>query len=59
MDHRNERGQATTEYILLLVLAFILFGVVSKNLKPVFSKLAETWSKQIESRFSKNVHRYR
>lgn len=56
---KSEGGQAVTEYVLLLVLAFLLFTIVQRGLAPVFSRWSEQWGKAVETRFAKNLHRFR
>jgi hypothetical protein len=59
MSRNDERGQAITEYVILLLVAFMLFAIVQKGLAPVFARWAEQWAKSVETRFAKNLHRFR
>ena len=55
----SKSGQAITEYLLLLLMAFAFFMIVKQTLTPVVLRLAKVWSKSLEIRFSKNLHRFR
>jgi hypothetical protein len=59
MFRQNERGQAITEYVMLLLVAFTLFAIVQRGLAPIFARWAEQWAKSVETRFTKNLHRFR
>ena len=55
---RDERGQATTEYILILFAAVSAFIIVAKALRPLYLKLAEFLSRQLDNFFSRfDMHR--
>lgn len=56
---RRSAGQATTEYVMLLLLAFILFRIVQKGLGPVIERFAQSYGNAVEIRFSKGLHRFR
>lgn len=56
---RASAGQATTEYILLLLLAFMLFQMVRQALGPAVGRLTQIWAQELELRFSRNLHRFR
>lgn len=59
MKRRSEQGQAITEYVILLLTAFVLFAIVQRGLAPVFGRWAQVWGKTMEARFTKNLHRFR
>ena len=55
----NEKGQATTEYILMLAISVTLIIVVSKNLvRPILNSLASELGQQIENRLFRNFHHF-
>jgi hypothetical protein len=48
---RHRLGQATIEYILLLVVAVLTLLILSKFLRPTFDRLSKDLSKRIETLF--------
>ncbi len=55
---RDERGQATTEYILIIFAAVLFFIIVAKAIRPLYLKLADFLSRQLDSFFSRSdMHR--
>ena len=60
---KDEEGQATTEYILILALVVaMLMMVVSKLLRPVFAKMREMLGRQIDQVLfpsGEGLHRFR
>jgi len=47
---KDQQGQATTEYILLLATVVAIFMAVRNLLQPVLKKLQETLAKSLEKR---------
>lgn len=58
---KDDEGQATTEYILILSVTVILaVGVMKKFVGPVFAKLSSTLTANIDKQlFGANMHYYR
>ena len=55
----DDRAQATTEYILMLAIAVMLFMLVWKQLlKPMYDKLQDTLSKRFQNLFGTDFHRF-
>jgi hypothetical protein len=59
VKRRSEQGQAITEYVILLLTAFVLFSIVQRGLAPIFARWAQIQGKILETRFTKNLHRFR
>ncbi len=59
MINTRERGQATLEYILMLLIAVSSFVIVSKNLiRPIYKKLSEKLNAQIDHTLSGSLHSF-
>jgi Flp pilus assembly pilin Flp len=54
-----EKGQATTEYILLLTVAVSLFLVFKKILGPILMRINEAAVASVSNRLSNGLHNFR
>ncbi|MGZ6370472.1 MAG: hypothetical protein ACXWPM_06970 [Bdellovibrionota bacterium] len=53
----GERGQATTEYVLLLAILLALFlGVMNKSIKPMFKALSTSIQRNFEKGLQGDLH---
>ena len=52
-------GQATTEYLLVLVIVVALIQVIHTTLKPFLNQFYETYTKRLDKKFTEGMYRFR
>ncbi|MBU6376756.1 MAG: hypothetical protein KGQ59_12210 [Bdellovibrionales bacterium] len=60
--HSSEQrtlGQATTEYLLVLVIVFALAQVVFTTLKPFLKQFYDGHTRRLDAQFTQGLYRFR